>query len=277
MARALVILALAFASVHAQSPLCMATHCGSSMLRCGMDLTCLKAMLCFAKCGKDNSCDFECEQEAYGNEPLKHFMQCSADHECLAKLEPDCYPAASCRHDTCNATDAEAVQTLVSLEQLHGEWWTVTGVNPHYDYYPCQHEHIFQAEDGQWINNSTYGIKSADQHLSSVMNLTLLAPGVVQHLYTDAALSPNVEVWRFVSMPHPEWAFVLWCGSNPILHYSGGFVLSKHQRFSSMPADVKQAMQADLVNFGLDLDALKVMDNSVCTMSKEWSLSSLMI
>lgn len=250
-----------------QSPICMARHCGFSMLRCGTNLTCLKAMLCFAKCGTDNSCDFECEQEAYGNEPLKHFMQCSADNECLAKLEPDCFPAASCRHGSCNATDAEAVQTLTLLEQLQGEWWTVTGVNPHYDYYPCQHEHIFK-KDGQWINNSTYGIKSPGQHLASVMNLTLLAPGVVRHFYTDAALSPNIEVWRFVSMPHPDWAFVLWCGSNPILHYSGGFVLSKHRDFHAMPTDVKEAMSADLLNFGLNLDNLKVMDNSVCTMAE---------
>merc|ERR1719221_91788 len=196
------------------------------MIRCGLDLACIKGMICFGKCGNDTSCDFECEQEAYANKPLNQFMQCSADHGCLPKTDPECYPAAMCRHGNCNATNEEAVQTLFSLDQFKGEWWTLTGVNPHYDYYPCQHEHVFQGKDGQWINNSTYGIKSVDQHLHSVMNLTLLAPGVIQHAYTDATLSPNVEVWRVVSMPEPEWAFVLWCGHNPIKYYSGGFLLS---------------------------------------------------
>lgn len=253
--------------VAGQSPVCMVRHCGFHMLRCGFDWTCIKSMACMARCGDDTSCDFECEQEGYGNGPLDRFLQCSADHDCLPKLGPDCYPAAKCRHDTCNATNAEAVQTLTSLEHFRGEWWTLTGVNPHYDYYPCQHEHVFQAKDGQWINNSTYGIKSAGQHLASVMNLTLLAPGVIQHYYTDAALSPNVEVWRFVSMPHADWAFVLWCGHNPVRYYSGGFLLSRQKDISAMPDDVRASMQSDVEAFGIDLSQLKVMDHSQCTMA----------
>jgi hypothetical protein len=246
-----------------QNPACMMLHCGKEMLTCGTDAVCRGAMMCFATCGSDTSCDFNCEQKAYGNMRLHDFMQCSADHGCLAKLGPDCAPADQCRHGQCNATDAEAVANLTSLEQLKGEWWTLTGVNPHYDYYFCQHEHIaFNGSD--WIDRSTYGIDNSSQRLASIMKLSMPAPGVVRHDYTDAALSPNVEDWRFVSFPHPDWAFVLWCGHNPIHHYSGGFVLSRSKDIASMPQDVRAIMKRDVQKFGLDLDELHVQDNSAC-------------
>jgi hypothetical protein len=241
----------------------MALHCGVQMLKCGMDTVCRNGMACFAKCNNDTSCDFGCEQSAYGNEPMHHFMQCSADNHCLPTHEPDCFPAAKCRRQTCNATNDEAVANLTSLAQLSGEWWTVNGVNQHYDYYPCQHEHVL-FNGTNWVNNATYGIDSKKQRLYSVMALSMPAPGVVRHDYTDTALRPNVETWRFVSFPHPEWAFVLWCGDNPVGYYSGGFVLSRQQDITAMPEAARAAMRSDLLNFGLDLDQLRTMDNSQC-------------
>ena len=66
-----------------------------------------------------------------------------------------------------------------------------------YDGYPCQHERFIKQESGQWINRVTYCDGKNDECLASgiietIANVSLPAPGVVQHDYTDAPLSPQV-------------------------------------------------------------------------------------
>ena len=39
----------------------------------------------------------------------------------------------------------------------------------------------------------------------------------------------QVEDWRLVSMPSPDYALMLWCGRLPVLDYAGGIVISKHR------------------------------------------------
>ena len=42
----------------------------------------------------------------------------------------------------------------------------------------------------------------------TVANVSMTAPGVVHHDYTDAPLAPQSEDWRLVSWPHPDYALV---------------------------------------------------------------------
>ena len=42
----------------------------------------------------------------------------------------------------------------------------------------------------------------------TVANVSMSAPGVVHHDYTDAPLAPQSEDWRLVSWPHPDYALV---------------------------------------------------------------------
>ena len=41
-----------------------------------------------------------------------------------------------------------------------------------------------------------------------------------------------MEDWRLVSMPHPDYALMLWCGRLPVLDYSGGIVISRQRKIS---------------------------------------------
>ena len=66
-----------------------------------------------------------------------------------------------------------------------------------YDGYPCQHERFTRQASGQWINTVTYCDGKEDDCISdmieTIANVSLPAPGVVQHDYTDAPLSPQVN------------------------------------------------------------------------------------
>ena len=93
--------------------------------------------------------------------------------------------------------------TEKSIFQIKGDWWVIRGLNcgqndfpGGYDGYPCQHERFILQDNGQWINNVTYCDGKHDQCISDIIvtiaNVSLPAPGVVQHDYTDAPLSPQV-------------------------------------------------------------------------------------
>ena len=100
-------------------------------------------------------------------------------------------------------------QTLLLSFQVKGDWWVTRGLNcgqsddypGGYDGYPCQHERFIKQESGQWINRVTYCDGKNDECLASgiietIANVSLPAPGVVQHDYTDAPLSPQVSLYR---------------------------------------------------------------------------------
>ena len=50
--------------------------------------------------------------------------------------------------------------------------------------------------------------KCETEMIVTVANVSMPAPGVVHHDYTDAPLAPQSEDWRLVSWPHPDYALV---------------------------------------------------------------------
>ena len=96
--------------------------------------------------------------------------------------------------------------------QIAGDWWVIGGLNcgtdPYfaggYDWFPCQHaRYVYQEDKDQWINHVTYCGGKADtcstEFITTVANVSLPAPGIVRHQYTDAPLSPQVILGLIIS------------------------------------------------------------------------------
>ena len=125
-------------------------------------------------------------------------------------------------------------------------------------------------EEGYWINNTTYcnGKDSTctSELIVTVPKLSISSPGVVKHDYPEgeAPIIPQVEDWKFVAIPDPDWALVIWCGHNPVLQYSGAFVISRHRSLDKMSAEVETAFREATSNFGLDYDEMCISNNVNC-------------
>jgi len=148
-----------------------------------------------------------------------------------------------------------------------------------YDWYPCQHErfvksngHDFPNPTSPWVNNITYcggangGMKECTTPIiDTVANITMCAPGVVCHNYTDAPLKPQFEHWRIISMPHPDWIASIWCGGTPLVTYNGGITLGRNKRdLSEMPKWVEDNFRAAYKKHGVEWEQMCPSNNKDC-------------
>jgi len=282
---------------NAQDIKCTVEHCTPQFFECELEKggVCKDALQCSRKCASgpdpDNKapgCCYLCEM-TYGKKSTKftNLLNCMYKHKCMKEYPKD---------GTCLATDKDAVQNLTKLEQIKGDWWVLKGINcgqlqkgndtlnptpglkypGGYDWYPCQHErfvpsngHDYPHPTTPWVNNITYcgGKKDAcaTDIIDTVANITLSSPGVVHHLYTDAPMLPQEEFWRVVSWPHPDYVFVIWCGSTPVVPYNGGIVLSRAARsMAGMPAYVEANFKATAARFNVSWDQMCPSTNVGC-------------
>jgi len=240
---------------------CLAGNCVSPLVTCMGDLQCMKTVGCANGCilehlyekDKVAACAYLCEMtHGYQNTQFTDVIGCMLDNECLIE-----YP----------------------MEDIEGDWWVLRGINcghsgypGGYDGYPCQHERFIKAVDDnghvQWINNVTYCGGASDQcvtqMITTVANVSMTAPGVVHHDYTDAPLSPQSEDWRLVSWPHPDYALMLWCGRLPVLEYAGGIIISRKRTDKEMPSEVVRTFRDVLQSHGLDYDKTCPSNNDHC-------------
>lgn len=148
-----------------------------------------------------------------------------------------------------------------------------------YDWYPCQHERFVKSNGrdypnptSPWVNNITYcggangGLKACTTDIiDTVANITMCAPGVVCHNYTDAPLKPQFEHWRIVSMPHPDYIASIWCGGTPLVTYNGGITLVRNKKnLDDMPKWVEENFRATYKRFGVDWDQMCPSSNEDC-------------
>ena len=77
----------------------------------------------------------------------------------------------------------------------------------------------------------------------------------------------QIEDWKFVSWPHPDWAFVVMCGSNPALNFNGAFVLTKEKSLKALDSlpEVELALRATAESLGIDYDSMCESDNTNCS------------
>ena len=62
-------------------------------------------------------------------------------------------------------------------------------------------------------------------------------------------------------MPDPDWALVIWCGSNPVLKYNGAFVISRYQNLDQLAPETEVKLREAASNFGIDYDEMCVSNN----------------
>jgi len=254
---------------------CIAKNCASFMGRCTLDKKCMQTTGCINICMLDNfytwdkvaECAYICEMtHGYENEAFTDMMRCMLNNGCLEQYPQD---------GPCIGSNEDAIDTVTKMEDIEGDWWVIRGLNcgspPYpggYDWYPCQHERFIKQENGQWINNVTYcgGVKDKCRTdiIVTIANVSLPAPGVVHHDYTDAPLEPQSEDWRLVSWPHPDYALMLWCGRLPVLDYSGGIAISRKKSDEEMPPEVLAEFRRVLSSHGLDWDLMCPSNNHHC-------------
>ncbi len=85
-------------------------------------------------------------------------------------------------------------------------------------------------------------------------------------VYCTLLCPPQVENWRWVSYPHPDWAFVVWCGSNPATDFAGAFVYTRNRSLDALDdlPEVEAELRAAAESFGIDFDEMCVSDNTDC-------------
>ena len=250
---------------------CIATHCFLQLGQCVLDSQCYKVLTCLQECADapdQAGCAFGCGM-LDGNEHFRNLLKCMVENDCMVKYDDD---------GLCLATNDQALQSITDIEQVKGDWWVLKGRNcgqddvwpGGYDWYPCQHARFAKVDEGYWINNTTYcnGKDSTctSDTIVTIPRLELIAPGVVRHDYPEgeAPIVPQVEDWKFVAIPDPDWALVIWCGSNPVLKYNGAFVISRHRSLNELTEDIELQLMEATEKFGIDYGAMCVSDNTKC-------------
>ena len=254
---------------------CLLANCSKLSLECLLDGQCRKAALCSAECqAKENkdACDLLCELTyGYNSSKYRELLQCMSDHGCLPKSPPD---------GKCLANDTDAIKNFTDMSQAKGKWWIIRGLNcgqpgwpAGFDYFPCQRDE-FVFEGGRWIDHIAYCGGSnntcSTRMVFTVANVSLTSPGVMTHWYTDPPLKPQVEEWRVLSWPHPDWMLYIYCGSTPTGPYAGGSVVTrssggKRPSPGSIPTYVASEFRVVARRFGFDYDSMCISDVSNCT------------
>ena len=248
--------------------ICVPLHCAKAAAACLADDQCSSALFCDFKCfGKpnQNGCYYLCEAiDGYNLSSYAALLRCMKEHECFPKLTTD---------GVCIGNNSIGVRNLTDIAQLKGTWWIVRGLNcgqegwpGAFDAFPCQLCNISRVEGGQWVthftfcggSNNTCSTRMASQHANASIDYR----GVITHDYTDIALHPQVEYWRVISWPHPDWILSVYCGYTPILQYSGGLVMDRSQK--PIPAYVEAEFRSTAKQFGFDYDAMCINDVSKC-------------
>lgn len=259
-------------------PACVSYNCLSSVMACMGDEACKATLDCITECqltqnrNKQAMCAYICEvTDGYMNPQFEETMLCMIEGGCMSN-----YP----RDGECVASDSDAVQSITDMSQIQGDWWVIKGLNcglseqypGGYDWFPCQHERWSQREsDGSWHNqisfcagrNNECVSRGGGAGISTVANASLPAPGVIKHEY-DSALSPQIENWRIVSHPHPDYMLVFWCGNIPIQEYNGGLLFSRHRNDKTMTKEVREDLTKAAARLGVDFQQMCSSDNSWC-------------
>jgi len=250
---------------------CMFTHCLPQLMACEINSECMKLLQCLALCDDtDAGCAFGCNVggTAFNNPLFRDFLECAIEFECEAP-----YPDSG----VCLAEDSQAIQTM-DWDVIKGDWWTVYGQNcgqegweGSYDWVPCSHARIFEIRDDEWVNKVTFcnGQDSTceDGGLVTVTpNVFWTAPGVLRNDYpsTEAPLTPQIQDWKIL-WAKEEWAFVVWCGYNPMVKYNGAFILSRNPSDGTLPAHLDSEIRSVVAEYGLDVDAMCLTDSTQCS------------
>ncbi len=252
---------------------CVEANCSKDITPCLFDGQCRDALFCSLKCEtkKDqrDACDLLCEL-TYGYNCTKYrtLMQCMSDHGCLPPSPPD---------GTCLANDTDVIKNLTTMTQLKGKWWILRGLNcgqsgwpGGFDYFPCQRDD-FVFENGKWVDHIAYcggtNNSCSTEMIFTVADVSLSKPGVMSHNYTDPPLRPQLEQWRVLSWPHPDWMLYIYCGKTPVGVYAGGSVVNRSETppNGTIPEYVEMEFKTTAHRFGFEYDTMCISDVTKCS------------
>ena len=250
---------------------CILANCSKQVGLCAVEKACRQALICNSKCASDsnvNACDLLCELNyGYNSTRYREMMQCMVTHHCLPEQKPD---------GKCLALDSDTVRNLTNMEQMKGKWWILKGINcgqegwpAGFDYFPCQRDE-FVYEGSRWIDHIAYcgGTNNTctTPVINTVANVSITSPGVMTHWFLDVPLLPQIEHWRVLSWPHPDWMLYIYCGRTPIGLYGGGSVVSNSSRtISDIPSYVEKIFISVAEKFKFNYEEMCVSDNTKCT------------
>jgi hypothetical protein len=223
-----------------------------------IDTKCRDTFMCDANCDpNDMACFFTC-QATYGLEQKAYtaVSNCIADNGCMDPVPDD---------GECVVTDNAGIDTITTIEQMRGTWWTIRGVNKDFDYAPCQ-QGIYEevaGSNGRWINNVTWENPLVDppEIMDAEIDVYIDGHGIVINNYTKAS---QVETWHVLSQPSDDYMLVYYCGVNPILNYAGGYILGKDKIYQNMPQEYEEIFREAAAANNFDYDQMFWVDNAHC-------------
>lgn len=249
---------------------CLLAHCAGEFAQCMANAQCRSASFCNAKCAlqKDvDGCNLVCELTyGYKNGPYTNMLQCMVKNKCLP---------VSPMNGKCLATDNQTIANLTDMSQVTGKWWIVRGLNcgqpgwpGAFDYLPCQRDE-FVLENGTWIDHIAYCGGKNNSCTTPIVNTQARAemttPGVMTHWYQDAPLLPQIEYWRVISFPHPDWMLYVYCGSTPAGPYAGGSVVTRKKvTVDAIPRWVEVIFQKTAREYGFEYDTMCISNVTMC-------------
>jgi len=233
---------------------------------------CFQAVICNAKCQgqpEEDGCDLICELTyGYNNTQYTNVLKCATEHKCLPINSND---------GLCLANDTDTVQNITDMKQMAGKWWILSGLNcgqdetwpGGFDYFPCQRDEFVLTDDNLWLDYISYcGGKNdtcTTPIVNTVANATISSPGVMRHDYLDAPLLPQLEFWRVLSYPHPDWMLYIYCGTTPINEYAGGSVVSRTARtLDDIPKWIEKLFVRKALEYGFDYYTMCKSDDTSC-------------
>ena len=70
-----------------------------------------------------------------------------------------------------------------------------------------------------------------------------------------------------MSFPHPDYAFVAWCASTPVVNYNGAFILSRNRNLDGLAElpEVEAELRETAEKLGIEYEAMCETDNAECS------------
>ena len=76
----------------------------------------------------------------------------------------------------------------------------------------------------------------------------------------------QIEYYKFMSRPHPDYALVAWCATGPLVDHNGAFVLARDRSLTGLEdlPEVEAELAAAAAKLGIDWEAMCESDNTDC-------------
>jgi len=244
---------------------CTLKKCLTDFTFCAANKECRTALGCLAQCGDDSEprCAYDC---GYFDEelPLAKFIDCQSENQC----------SNTTTIGRCYGKDDDADQSLTSISQIHGVWWSVKGLDcggssgPGWDAQPCTKLDISTNAAGESRSNGSFCFGSGSTCQSEVLaydkELKLRAPGVLLTKYfVNGSKVPRFERQRVLALAG-DFALISTCSRAKTFRVHNMNVFSKNRIFGQISDSEKEQLRQATAKHGVDLDAMCNIDNSSC-------------